>query len=182
MGIDVLKNPNSMECIRCGECMRACPEEAITGTFKSSQGEQTGKRRTIVPVILIVTAAILIAVGIFNGEVKTVIRKSTNICMQCIGLDSGSALQKPAETAPRGWTINCVTSEGSPVAGVKLQICSDTACSMIETDENGTVIFDGKEKSYELQLYKCPQGYEPVGSVPDNITADNRNIVITFKK
>ncbi|WP_374049887.1 MULTISPECIES: 4Fe-4S binding protein [unclassified Sedimentibacter] len=29
MGIEVCKNPNSSECIRCGDCMKACPTKAI---------------------------------------------------------------------------------------------------------------------------------------------------------
>ena len=29
MGIDPVKNPNSLECIRCGECLTGCPSHAI---------------------------------------------------------------------------------------------------------------------------------------------------------
>lgn len=31
--IDVYKNPNSLECIRCGECVKACPSDAISKRF-----------------------------------------------------------------------------------------------------------------------------------------------------
>ena len=33
MGIDIQQNPNSMECIRCGECIKACPVESIKSKF-----------------------------------------------------------------------------------------------------------------------------------------------------
>ncbi|MBP1737305.1 MAG: 4Fe-4S ferredoxin [Oscillospiraceae bacterium] len=33
MGVDPLKNINSGECIRCGECGAACPTQAISGSF-----------------------------------------------------------------------------------------------------------------------------------------------------
>jgi len=29
MQVDVYKNPNSLECIRCGECISSCPQNAI---------------------------------------------------------------------------------------------------------------------------------------------------------
>lgn len=36
MGVDIKKNINSRECIRCGECSLACPTHAISGTFLPS--------------------------------------------------------------------------------------------------------------------------------------------------
>jgi len=35
MGINVHQTPNSMECIRCGECIKSCPAKAIKSTFPS---------------------------------------------------------------------------------------------------------------------------------------------------
>lgn len=40
MGINVHQNPNSPECIRCGECIRNCPAKAIKSTFPSPRGNQ----------------------------------------------------------------------------------------------------------------------------------------------
>ncbi len=33
LDIDVFRNPNSMDCIRCGDCISACPENAISSTL-----------------------------------------------------------------------------------------------------------------------------------------------------
>lgn len=43
MDIDVCNHPNSMDCIRCGKCMAACPAHAITSTFSGRKegGEKT---------------------------------------------------------------------------------------------------------------------------------------------
>lgn len=43
MGVDIRKNPNSMECIRCGDCRAACPTGAIRSGFgrKGRSGKLT---------------------------------------------------------------------------------------------------------------------------------------------
>lgn len=33
LDIEVYKKPNSLECIRCGDCIKACPKKAIKGSF-----------------------------------------------------------------------------------------------------------------------------------------------------
>lgn len=45
MDVDVFRTPNHAECIRCGDCVAACPHQAITKTF--SLKKQTNKKETI---------------------------------------------------------------------------------------------------------------------------------------
>lgn len=42
LAINVPASPNSVDCIRCGECKSTCPEHAITSTFSRS-GKEEGK-------------------------------------------------------------------------------------------------------------------------------------------
>lgn len=42
--------------------------------------------KLLIGLLLIVIALILINVGILSGDVGTVESKSTNICMECIGI------------------------------------------------------------------------------------------------
>lgn len=43
MGIEIYKKPNDAECIRCGECVRACPSKAITKGFQIVDGPHCDK-------------------------------------------------------------------------------------------------------------------------------------------
>ena len=55
-----------------------------------------------------------------------------------------------------------VTDEaGNPVKGAAVQFCSDVACSMGKTDENGVAEFDAEEGAvYTVHMLKVPAGYE----------------------
>ncbi len=75
MNVDVVHNPNSAECIRCGECTKCCPKGALSFTVlnktkKKETNEQsievTDKKRYI-----IIMAAALIAAGLFIFKVNT---------------------------------------------------------------------------------------------------------------
>ena len=63
---------------------------------------------------------------------------------------------------------------GKPVAGVKVQFCSDDLCTLGTTDNDGYAVFDQPEgQTYETHLFKVPQGYvkdESVYQVPDKYT------------
>ena len=44
MDVDVFRTPNHAECIRCGDCIRTCPHQAIRGTFSlRSTDREKGK-------------------------------------------------------------------------------------------------------------------------------------------
>ena len=42
MNVDVLHNPNSAECIRCGECTKVCPTDALHFKVKRAAEKKSG--------------------------------------------------------------------------------------------------------------------------------------------
>lgn len=44
------------------------------------------RRNLAVPIILLAAGALLVAVGIWRGEVGVVLTKAVNICLECIGI------------------------------------------------------------------------------------------------
>jgi hypothetical protein len=63
----------------------------------------------------------------------------------------------PAE--PQAYVLHVVDQNGDPVPGAYVNFCTDTACSMTQSDESGTIVFDGAPDVYHLQLLKVPEGY-----------------------
>ena len=48
--------------------------------------EQHLRARNVLRIVLFLAAAIMLAIGIANGEVQTVFQKAVNICLECIGI------------------------------------------------------------------------------------------------
>lgn len=46
----------------------------------------TEKKKNIISGLFLITASVMIAAGIFRGEAATVLEKSINICLECIGI------------------------------------------------------------------------------------------------
>jgi ferredoxin len=86
-----------MQCIRCGACKQACPHQAIVSSFgigaentarNTARNTTRNSARHIAwkQFLLLAAAIALIFVGVHIGEVRVVLAKATNICMECIGI------------------------------------------------------------------------------------------------
>lgn len=53
---------------------------------REKRGDFSGGGRTALRLILLCAGVILLAAGIFRGEVALVLTKAANICMECIGI------------------------------------------------------------------------------------------------
>lgn len=43
-------------------------------------------KEKIIPVILILTGAVLITIGVKNGDASDVMKKAVMICLECVGI------------------------------------------------------------------------------------------------
>ena len=57
------------------------------------------------------------------------------------------------------YIIHAVDQNGDPVPEVIVNFCTDTACVPCESDESGTIVFDGTPYAYHVQGIDYPEGY-----------------------
>ncbi|MBR5960709.1 MAG: redoxin domain-containing protein [Clostridia bacterium] len=68
--------------------------------------------------------------------------------------------EKPAEkAAKKAYVLHVKDQDGNPVPGVSVNFCTDAACTMQQSDENGLITFDGAQENYHVQILKAPEGY-----------------------
>ena len=58
------------------------------------------------------------------------------------------------------YEVVCVDEAGGPVAGAMIQLCDDTLCVMLTTDEDGRASHTAPEGDYEAHVLMAPEGYE----------------------
>ena len=58
-----------------------------------------------------------------------------------------------------GYAVRVVDQDGSPVEGVVVQFCDDTACMFGATDADGLARFDAAPGSYRTHVLVPPEGY-----------------------
>jgi len=65
--------------------------------------------------------------------------------------------EAPALT--QSYCLNIVDQHNDPVSGVMVSFCTDTTCTMLQSDESGTINFESEPNDYHIQLLKVPEGY-----------------------
>ena len=58
-----------------------------------------------------------------------------------------------------GYIIRVTDAQGKGIASVRLDICTDTTCTLFTTDENGEVKPVMEPGDYTVHLLKIPEGY-----------------------
>ena len=57
------------------------------------------------------------------------------------------------------YIINVVDQNGNPVEGVMANLCNDSMCNMVKSDDKGVMTFNGKPYAYHITILKVPEGY-----------------------
>ena len=81
-------------------------------------------------------------------------------CFACCASkpSSESEIEDPSKCT---YTVNVTSLEdGKGIEGVMINFCTDSACTPVTTDEDGTAVFTGDPYKYHVQIIKCPEGFE----------------------
>ena len=88
----------------------------------------------------------------------------------------------PAENAQQAYIIHVVDQDNNPVEGVTVNFCTDTACTPQETDETGTITYQGEPYKYHVQIIEVPDGYSWDESYDMYTTQEYGEWVLRVKK
>ena len=75
--------------------------------------------------------------------------------------------------------VTVCDESGKPVAGVKVQACDDTTCTVADTDANGKAAFTISKNEVDVHILKVPEGFAPVEEVFR--TDDKGALTVTLK-
>jgi peroxiredoxin len=64
-----------------------------------------------------------------------------------------------AESIADAYIIHVLDQNGDPVPEVIVNFCTDTACVPCESDESGTIVYNGTPYAYHVQVIDYPEGY-----------------------
>ena len=64
-----------------------------------------------------------------------------------------------AESSADAYIIHVLDQNGDPVPEVIVNFCTDTACVPCESDESGTIVYNGTPYAYHVQVIDYPEGY-----------------------
>ncbi len=73
--------------------------------------------------------------------------------------------QETENSLPEGYaqyTITFTDVEGNPVSGVLAQVCDESTCNVLKSDETGVVTFTGTCYAYEVHVLSVPAQYADV--------------------
>lgn len=98
-----------------------------------------------------------------------------------------SAAQTAEETvqesaAYTAYVFNCKDTDGNPVSNVMIQICTDEMCMVATSDDNGEAIHTGDPYSYEIHVFRYPDGYELSSEQHFTVAAEYGAYDIVFAK
>ena len=87
-----------------------------------------------------------------------------------------------AEAKESSYTIACRGEDGTPVAGVMINFCTDTACSPVSSGEDGNAVFTGAPEEYHVQIVRVPAGWELLGEAEWTTKAESQSFTLTFRE
>lgn len=117
-------------------------------------------KKIILPVIAVLVIACAAAVYLFSAN---------------------SPAEIAASSVSDEISIRFTDADGKPVAGVMCNVCDDTACIMLTSDEDGYARFSGDFVPSKVQLLKVPEGFT-LPADPNFPLEEGRENVIVLNK
>lgn len=98
-------------------------------------------------------------------------------------LENGAAASAQESPQEATYTLRFVDADGAPVAGVMVNICSDTFCfAPAVTRTDGVATFTGAPYAYEVHVLHAPTGYQWDAAQTITLPAAGGEVVLTLSR
>lgn len=124
-------------------------------------------KRILLPVIAVLVIACAAAVYLFSVNSPDEI-----IEMTAITVDETSDVI----------AIRFTDADGKPVSGVMCNVCDETSCTMLTSDDEGYARFAGEFVPSKVQLLKVPEGFVLPADAEFPLEEGKENVIVLNKE
>ena len=114
-------------------------------------------------------------------KILTTILLTTATTMTLLTGCGSSAGSDSTADAEGTYVFHVQDEEGNGVSGVKLQLCTEEHCQVIDTDADGVAVYDGQPEEMEVHVYKYPDGYTYDEDETYTTSKDSEEITFTLQ-
>jgi len=115
------------------------------GYNTSTGGNQTMLKKILLPVLAVLVIAAAAGAYLFSVNSAHFTAEQTTVV---------TVVENEAV-----YVIKFTDPDGNPVPGVMANVCDDTACTMLTSDDDGVAHFAGEKKAWSVQILKAPEGF-----------------------